>query len=297
MSLKALVERGLLLSGVAALSRGRLGGRTLILAYHNILPAGVEPAGDRSLHLPVARFAAQLEVLAGVADVVPLAGLAAPGHHRRPRVAITFDDAYLGAVTAGFDTLDRRGLPATLFVCPGLLDGTTFWWDALAGAGDLAPAHRSHALETLQGRQERVLGWARDSGLPVATMPAACRSADEATVLALAARPGVVLGAHTWSHPSLPRLEAAQLREELERPLAWLRSRVTAPVTVISYPYGHASSEVHAAAAAAGYDGGLLVEGGWGTPADPPFAVPRFNVPAGLSLDGFRLRLAGLLCR
>lgn len=296
MSLKSLVELGLLHSGAAALHRRRMRGRGLVLAYHNILPDGVAPAGDRSLHLPARRFAEQLEAVAAVADVVPLDGLDAPATTGRPRVAITFDDAYLGAVTAGCEALARRSMPATMFVCPGMLDGVTFWWDALAGA-ELAPTHRDHALTQCLGQQARVLAWAHEAGLPVAQMPAECRSAPTASVVALARRPGMALGSHTWSHPSLPRLEPADLAAELARPLDWLRMHADAPAPVLSYPYGHSSPAVAAAAAAAGYRMGLLVEGGWRGPEHPALAVPRFNVPAGLSLAGFRLRLAGLLCR
>jgi hypothetical protein len=30
---------------------------------------------------------------------------------------------------------------------------------------------------------------------------------------------------------------------------------------------------------------------------EEPFAVPRLNIPAGLSTEGFIIRTAGLLCR
>ena len=45
----------------------------------------------------------------------------------------------------------------------------------------------------------------------------------------------------------------------------------------------------------AGYTGGLMVEGGAFRPGTiDAFAVPRLNVPSGVTLDGFALRLAGL---
>jgi hypothetical protein len=53
---------------------------------------------------------------------------------------------------------------------------------------------------------------------------------------------------------------------------------------------------VHAAAREAGYAAGLMIDGGWVAP--PPrdtFAIPRLNIPAGVSRDGFVLRTAGLL--
>lgn len=101
--LKHLVERGLVWSGAPRVALAGHRSRTLILAYHAIVPEGASPAGDTSLHLPQAQFAAQLDALAPGHDVVALADALAPPPPRssRPRVAITFDDAYQGAVSAG----------------------------------------------------------------------------------------------------------------------------------------------------------------------------------------------------
>jgi hypothetical protein len=49
--MKRRIETLLVGAGVASAGRRLRRGRGLILAYHNILPAGVEPEGDRSLHL------------------------------------------------------------------------------------------------------------------------------------------------------------------------------------------------------------------------------------------------------
>ncbi len=70
-----------------------------------------------------------LDDLAELADVVALEEMLnppavsgeRPAPSRRPRVAVTFDDAYRGAVTIAQDELTRHGFPSTLFVAPGLL--------------------------------------------------------------------------------------------------------------------------------------------------------------------------------
>jgi hypothetical protein len=47
-----------------------------------------------------------------------------------------------------------------------------------------------------------------------------------------------------------------------------------------------------------GFDGALAVSGGWwSSPPGPRFRLPRWNVPAGLSVPGFELRAAGFWCR
>jgi peptidoglycan/xylan/chitin deacetylase (PgdA/CDA1 family) len=298
--LKQAVESLLIGAGVAGLARRRVRRRTLVLAYHNVVPDDAPPAGDLSLHIGRSRFAAQLDELSRHAEIVPLEqALAAPAGGR-PRMAITFDDAYRGAVTLGVDELSRRGLPATIFTAPGLLGGHAFWWDALAepGAG-LGDDVRRRGLEELRGQDAAIRTRAEASGRPGLDLPDYARSASENELRDAVHRGNVTLGSHTWSHPSLPRLSRAEVAAELSRSRDWLAARFGAAfVPWLSYPYGHFSPMVKEEAAAAGYHGALAIEGGW-TRVPPPsrYAVPRLNVPAGLSARGFALRAAGLFCR
>src|SRR5213079_1926770 len=110
-TLKACLEAGLVRSGVTALRRAAHVRHALVLSYHAVVP---------------------LEQLLAPAP---------PG--RRPRVAITFDDGYRGAVCIGVPELARRDVPATLFVVPGFVGKGPFWWDAVApGARGVDPALR-----------------------------------------------------------------------------------------------------------------------------------------------------------
>jgi hypothetical protein len=64
----------------------------------------------------------------------------------------------------------------------------------------------------------------------------------------------------------------------------------------IAYPYGLFDSNVEKAARAAGYEAALGISGGWfaRVPTDR-FALPRVNVPPGMSTRGLALRAAGIL--
>jgi peptidoglycan/xylan/chitin deacetylase (PgdA/CDA1 family) len=289
---KGLVERVLLMTKPST----RLQGGVLVLAYHNIVPRGARPWGDASLHLPQDTFGRQLDLLADLLDVVPLAtAIAAPPDRAgRPRGVITWDDAYSGAVTAGVEEVARRGLPATMFVAPGYLDGGVFWWDALAGDAALAPAQRKTCLEDCRGRQELVRACALRESWPWREPPDFARGATALEVAAAAATPGISLGSHTWSHPNLTRATPEELSHELTRARDWLEARAPGAGGTISYPYGLASPAVEAEAARAGYRTGLLIAGGAYRPdRDRSFAIPRLNIPSGLSLPGFQLRLLG----
>lgn len=302
--LKSLCEHGLLVSGLPRISQWRHRTDVLILAYHNIVPHGAEVVGDRSLHLPQAAFAAQLDLIRATHDVISLdealARRAGVGRGRAA-VAITFDDAYRGAVTAGVAELARRGMPGTIFVPPAFLNGGTFWWDLLVpqGAPGLPADEREHALTHLEGKGTVILERASAAGRALPALPDHARGASEDELRRAAMTPGITLASHTWSHPNLAALAPAELEAELVRPLRWLRERFTTVVPYLSFPYGRSSAAVERAARAAGYQAALRIDGGWVQPGRAasanPYALPRLDVPSGVSLAGFRLRTAGLL--
>lgn len=294
--LKRRAEGALSSSGAGWVMRHRLRGKRLILAYHGIIPEGAPPAGERALFIAQRDFAMQLDTLLEIADVAPLDRIDELGDGR-PRVAITFDDAYRGAVTVGLQEIAKRGLPATIFVSPARLDGHVFWWDALADRrGNLDDVIRRRALNELRGSDEEVRGWAAAAALPaLERLPTHAQTATPAELRAGLAPGGITVGSHTWSHANLASLSAAEVATELERSRDWLRVEFGAnAIDWLSYPYGLASPEVHRATAAAGYRGALRIAGGWHRPADfSSFERPRLNVPAGLSIAGFRARLLG----
>ena len=299
--LKAGMEASIARTGLAGLLRRRVRHRRLILAYHGIVPAGERPVGELALHLAETQLAAQLDALGELAQVVPLAELlkSPDDGASRPRVAITWDDAYAGSLTSGADAVVRRGFPATIFVAPGRLGGQSFWWDRLAErfAGTIPGAIRSRALRELAGEDEAVAAEYEGDGAP-ARIPAFARTGGEALLADAAARPGISVASHSWSHANLAAVSPARLEQELTKPAEWLSQRFTTYVPCLAYPYGLDSPEVRRQSALAGYAAGLRVEGGWMPRAEGDrFQVPRLNVPAGLSLDGFVLRLSGLLSR
>ncbi len=278
MSFKHFAEMLLARHGVALI--GCLGRRrrTLILAYHNIVPDGVQPAGDRSLHLPRSHFAQQLDALVKTHDVIALDRvLSDSSDNRRPRAAITFDDAYTGAVTMGVDELAKRELPATIFVAPAYIG-------------------RRRALEEFDGEETRIRAWARRGVVHTRPVQDYLRPATEEELCSALRHNGITCASHSWSHPNLPRLDPARIRRELVQPLRWLTERFDSVIAWLAYPYGISSPVTDQLAADVGYQGSVLASGGW-LPTRPQscYSLPRLNVPSGLSLDGFVLRAVGLV--
>jgi peptidoglycan/xylan/chitin deacetylase (PgdA/CDA1 family) len=146
---------------------------------------------------------------------------------RLPRraVALTFDDGYSSVGRLAWPELEQRGMPATLYVVPGFLDGQgRFPWDA-------------HASEA-------------DAALLAA-----------AEVLALS-RQGLDIGSHTMFHRWLPASSSAELSTDLRESRRQLEELVGAPVSGLAYPTGGWDRRVRQAARAAGYAHAVTVDRG-----------------------------------
>lgn len=273
--------------------------RVAVLAYHNVVPTGERAAGDRSLHLPQKNFAEQLDALCESHTIISLEAL---GKSRsgggKPLAVITFDDAYRGAMTAGQAELHVRGLPSTVFVSPGLLGSDGFWWDRLSDpdTGILPVELRDHALMKLGGRGSDILSWAAGRGRQILDLPDHSKPATLSILQSAALQSQVSFGSHSWNHLRLPSMSEEALRSDLKRTRAWLKQKLSATSDWLAYPYGHSSQEASTVAAEFSI-GALLVSGGLvrhSRISSDRFACPRINVPSGISIHGFRLRLAGL---
>ena len=272
-----------------------------VLAYHNVVPDGTPQAGDASLHVSLSDFRRQLDHLQRVYEVVPLNALLGErqGEGRRPRVAITFDDAYRGAVTLAAPELAQRGVPATIFVAPGLLGDRPFWWDRYgAENGVQREDWRERALFELGGDDRRIRRWSATLGLDGSTPDWIARSATLDELREASRLDGIWLGSHSWSHLNLTCMSPRALAEDLSAALGWLRARFDRVVPWLAYPYGIWNPRVRRVVEFVGHRGAVTV----GTGILPrgetdPFLVPRVSVPAGLSIEGFMLRTAGLVSR
>ena len=171
----------------------------IVLTYHAIAP------DESPIAISRARLCVHLDALQDAGyTFVPLSAAidAARSGAPPPRraVALTFDDGYASVATDAWPLLAARGIPASLFVITGRLGQDNRW-----------PGQAS---------------WA-----PV--MPLL----DHGALRALAAA-GADIGAHTWSHPSLPSLDAVGLAAEVVGAADRLEQVVGQSVRHFAYPYG-----------------------------------------------------------
>lgn len=303
---KRRIEAFLVQSGIAQRAAHRVGHQSGVLAFHNVSADNDAPCGDRSLHMCESHFGELIDALSRRAAIVPLADILQPPRGTRGlQLALTFDDAYQGAVTLGVAVLDHLQLPSTIFVAPGLLGAPETWWDSLANhsSGSIPPLQRDELLDGEDaGRGDHIRKRMARSGLlpsSATTVPSSMGIASAETLRAMAKQYKVSLGSHSWSHPNLAALAnnpfaRDELRAELERSMDWLKEFGRSFIPMLAYPYGRWNETAVRAVADAGYAAAFRVDGGaFGRVAPPVHAIPRINVPEAMSAAGALLRIAG----
>jgi peptidoglycan/xylan/chitin deacetylase (PgdA/CDA1 family) len=104
--------------------------RSVILGYHGVTRASVREDLSLLLVRP-ARFRAQIELLGEAGfrfvTVAGLAKLAAAGDPPPGYAAISFDDGMRNNYTTALPILQTYGIPATVYVTIGFIDGVSPW--------------------------------------------------------------------------------------------------------------------------------------------------------------------------
>jgi peptidoglycan/xylan/chitin deacetylase (PgdA/CDA1 family) len=275
----------------------------VILGYHRV---SVMPHVDvlgRGLEVAASRFQRHLELLARRFSIVPLEDLVVrlmTGADAGATAAVTFDDGYEDNYTCAFPILSQMGVPATVFLTTDNIEhARPFWTERLAAylcrsagavvtlpneAGgarlDLTSAERirrsyKRLRAELSGqdgdRRERVLDLLET---PNATMGRPLTWEQIRTM----SRHGVAFGAHTGSHPSLPRLSDARVRAEVEASRDLIRVRLGVAPTTFAYPFGDVDDRVSRIVEATGFLGAVTTRNGWCTPGARRLLLPRLMV-------------------
>lgn len=217
-----------------------------------------------------AGLARQLRAIAFFFDVVSLEQLCSAPRGRRRRVALTFDDGLRSNVTVAYPILRSLGLPATFFVCPGLVERGTWLWNHEArqrlrslSAGALAALAKALSapapepqpivlwMKTLKlAERRRVEDEIRAATPDFAPNPRQREDFDLAGWDELRRLdPRVVtLGSHSMTHPILTSLSADEVEVEIAGSRAALEAELGRPVADFCYPNGVLDQNVLATA-------------------------------------------------
>jgi peptidoglycan/xylan/chitin deacetylase (PgdA/CDA1 family) len=270
----------------------------IVLAYHGFTDRRTHPGiqSSQGKHLHVDEFRQQLDYVKKHYNVVPLHHIVehyAAGADLPPRaLAITIDDGYESNHSLAFPLLREYGLPATIFLTTGFLDGKELQWpDRIEYALSTTKAERltlsmgdeslSYSLageedrlrcdRDLRSRLKRVPQEMRSAivdriecglgaRLGAGDVPAIYRPLDWRQVREMLASGLVSFGSHTVSHPILTRCQTERAREELLVSRRRIEDETGSPCHMFCYPNGRAdcfSVETKALLLEAGYACGV----------------------------------------
>jgi len=273
----------------AALARGRQ--RPLVLGYHRVVDdfEGVARTEMPSMLTSTRMFERHLDCIGRHFRFMSLDDIGAHILSGRPFdqpvAAITFDDGYHDNYEHAFPILQRKGIPAAVFVVTDLV-GRPFWQ-----VHDRLYHLVAKAFETWDDPRREMSGLMRALGLPTASITREATRTPMLTVSALLPgmpmmsvrhlmdgleasvgngfhdiprtldwpelhtmrRAGITIGSHTKSHVSLPAESAEVVADELQGSRLAIEAQLGEPIRHFAYPGGQFNTPTVEAVANAGY--------------------------------------------
>ncbi len=306
--------------------------RLYILEYHDIsdhekegplaegtFPEGTLPEGTVS----AVRFRRHLKHLKQRLHFAPLTAAhqqLQTGNLDHDLAVVTFDDGYAGNYEAAWPVLRDAGIPATIFLTTGFLDGAELWFDVARRT--LAALHQ--AAPTVDTNQQQVLrtalgAWPTTSSIDslvrrLKYLPPGRRKDAMATLsqldleLAEPARPlswqqvnemlaaGIEFGAHTVTHPILSTLEPAAQENEIAQSRQRIAETTGTLPTSFAFPNGSAQDYNHHTVEILerlGFAAACSTRRGSNAPGCQPLTLKRLGIGSD-PLSLLDARLAGL---
>jgi peptidoglycan/xylan/chitin deacetylase (PgdA/CDA1 family) len=243
------------------LSPGGPRGKLNIFIFHRVqsVPDTLFPT-----ELDAERFDAYLRFARSWLNVLPLGEAVErlqDGSLPPAATCITFDDGYADNLTVAAPLLRKYGLPATVFVATGYIDGGRMWNDWIIGSIKESPLNRLELRDLdlpdldigtpdLRRRAVEVL-LPKVKYLPFSRRRAVCeefarrcrvdlRESLMMTREQVKALPafGVTVGAHTHTHPILATEPVEYCRTDIAQSKNTLEDWLQRPVDTFAYPNG-----------------------------------------------------------
>jgi len=286
--------------GAVLAPRGAKAG-LLVLIYHRVLerPDPLLP-GEPDAN----EFAAQLDLIKSVCNILPLEEAVdrlRTGSLPSRAVSITFDDGYANNRTIAAPLLHARGIPATVFVATGFLNGGRMFNDTIietvrrAGAeldlrelgldrfelvDDVA---RRKAIQQLLSQLKYLPPAERIARSEAIAERAGVTLPDDLMMTDIQVRElgrfGISVGAHTVNHPILAVVDDDAARREIADSRHVLREMTGESVSLFAYPNGRPKTDyarVHAGMVReAGFKAAVSTAWGSAGPNVDVYQIPR----------------------
>lgn len=218
--------------------------------------------------------------------------------HRLPdrSVWLTFDDGRPDVVTNALPALLARGIPATMFVCPGIVESRQpFWWDVIAAAqarGWSALAS-SEALRVLKQVPDPVRrAYMADAARSAGPVPADSVTLDQCRAWRNA---GLEVGNHSWDHPLLPACEDAEQVSQIDQAHDWLLANdlIDRSQPLFAYPNGASTTVSRDRLDRIGYGAAVTFDHRMAKTGDDRLKLSRLRLDADADLNRVRAVTSG----
>jgi peptidoglycan/xylan/chitin deacetylase (PgdA/CDA1 family) len=260
-------------SGAAHAARALNKAKGVVFCLHHVCPQD----GSHKGFAPNARLEVTPEFLAGTIalarrrgfETVSLAEavrrLETPQSDDKPFAVFTLDDGYKDNQTFAQPVFDGLNCPFTVFVAPGIVEGSCeLWWRGLEAVIKKAPHFKAkigdrqfdQPTETIAQKntaftsaassmkampeydqRQSMRQIASDYGVDLVAMcKAVAMTWDE--IRTLNKDPLCTIGAHTLGHYALAKLNEADVRREMEQSRHIISKELGEPVPFFAYPYG-----------------------------------------------------------
>ena len=287
--LRASTDR--LLGSPAATALGFLLGRSLrVLAFHGILdPTGfkeqMEWLVDRCTPVSASR-------VVGALSGAPLPAGA---------VWVTFDDGHPSVVEQGLPVLLSLGIPATMFICPGVVDtDKPFWWQVIERGIELDVGFDQRPLTPAEVTRAKLLPddvrrrMVEQVQVTIAEITGSRFTTSQLSTAHLERwiRAGNSIGNHTWDHPMLDRCTQLEQRRQVALAHEWIIERLAPDQLLFAYPNGNWTRDAEAVLREFGYHAATLFNHRLSDLVDP-FKLSRLRTNADGDLSRFRATVSG----
>ena len=291
-SLHSVWARLLQASGLLWWARRQLQrrGAVAVLTFHRVLNASEYRLTCSVPGIVIRRrtFESLAEYVSGKYEAVDFAqAVEAPAG--KLRVMFTFDDGWKDNFTNALPVMRTRGMPATIFVCPGLVGRTLpFWPEVVASlVGKASPpvtgTETEALIETLKTysteRRRQFIARLYERHAPAGGGEAYngdrtvswndIREMDEA---------GVKFGCHTHTHQILTTVPAQTARQEIRESKHAIETALCKRCDLFAYPNGNTSAATRRILAEEGFTAAFTTQKGAWTSGSDRMAIPRVNV-------------------
>jgi peptidoglycan/xylan/chitin deacetylase (PgdA/CDA1 family) len=191
----------------------------------------------------------------------------------RGAVWISLDDGWSENINNVIPIAMKYNIPITIFICTQAVEDGTFWWRKIIQSRKLLPVEYRD-VKTIRELPDTIRSQIIDSvAHSSSTFPREAMTVED--IKSVSNIPQVTMGAHTVTHPVLPKCTNEQLEYELAESKRKLEAWTCKPIKAFAYPNGSFDGKERQFLEAYGYELAATTESKFIKADSDCYLVPR----------------------